>query len=57
MKVTVKGMVAIKVPEAGGSGPKGTNDKKTDWGYRDRMVVRESQDTHSAYNIMKKQIY
>lgn len=42
MKVIVKGMVVIKVLEVGGSGLKGINDKKIDWGYRDRMVVRES---------------
>lgn len=57
MKVTVKGMAAIKVPEAGGSSPKSTNGKKIGWGCGDRMVERHSQDTHSAYNIIKTQIY
>lgn len=50
-------MAAIKVPEAGGSNPKGTNDKKTDDGCHDRMVEKESQNTHSVYNITKTHIY
>lgn len=57
MKVTVKGMTTIKVSEAGGSSPKSTNGKKIDWDRGDRMVERHSQDTHSAYNIVKNQIY
>lgn len=39
-------MAAIKVSEAGGSNPKGTNGKK-DCGCYDRMVERESQE-HAA---------
>lgn len=57
MKVTVKGKATIKGPEAGGSSPNSTNGKKTDWGCGGRMVKRHSQDTHSAYNITKTQIY
>lgn len=50
-------MAVIKVPEAGGSSPKGTNDKKTDWGFHDRIVEKESQSTHGVYNITKYPIY
>ena len=50
-------MAAIKVLEAGGSSPKDTNGKTTDWGCYDRMVEKESQSTHGIYNITKHGVY
>lgn len=52
-KVTVRGMAAIKFQRLEAAVQRALNGE-TDWGCRDNMVERESQDTRSAYNITKK---